>query len=414
MPDAGDHLHAWRRGTFRDFFLGRYAVEAEFAGFETRRLPDVRIRAGENRQVMLLPVEGQKDAVVVRQDRQSAAADPRGPSFGTTLTREALEALSDDPDTLRQQLQDMAGPGAVIKVDSFEGGALPPKAQIRSIRISRDQFAAENHNAGGTQIEIVTQPGIGPVRFNSAMRLRADQFGGGSPFVPERGPEQNRNYFMNATGTLVPQKASFNLFGSFSDTFDTPNVNAATSNVHRAEAVRIRQPRDNWNVNANVDYAVTLDQTLRFAFDTGHIDNQNLGIGAFDQETRAYSTESSNYRVRAQHFGPLGRRAFFRNRLQIAWADSESRSAVEAPTIRVNDAFTIGGAQVAGGQHSRTFGVGSDLDYVRGIPHVQSRSQLRRRPVPIERHDQLPRHVYVREPRRLRRRQAAQLHAPPR
>ena len=109
---------------------GRYTVEGSFPGFETRLVKDVRIRAGENRQVLLLPIAGLKDAVNVEQSRQEANVNPRGPSFGTTLTREQLEALSDDPDVLRQQLQDMAGPGAVIRVDSFEGGALPPKAQI--------------------------------------------------------------------------------------------------------------------------------------------------------------------------------------------------------------------------------------------------------------------------------------------
>jgi hypothetical protein len=71
---------------------------------------------------------------------------------------------------LRQQLQEMAGPGAMIKVDSFEGAALPPKAQIRSIRISRDQVAAENHSAGGTQVEIITQPDGSP-RPSSARRV---------------------------------------------------------------------------------------------------------------------------------------------------------------------------------------------------------------------------------------------------
>ena len=44
-----------------------------------------------------------------------------------------IEALSDDPTVLQQQLQDMAGPGAVIRIDGFEGGALPAKAMIRSI-----------------------------------------------------------------------------------------------------------------------------------------------------------------------------------------------------------------------------------------------------------------------------------------
>ena len=137
---------------------GRYTVRAEFPGFETRTLPEVRVRAGDNKQVMMLPIAGVQDSVTVERNKQETAAD-RQSTFGTVLTREQLEALSDDPDILRQQLQDMAGPGAVIKVDSFEGAALPPKAMIRSIRISRDQFAAENHSAGGTRWRSSRSPG---------------------------------------------------------------------------------------------------------------------------------------------------------------------------------------------------------------------------------------------------------------
>ena len=39
---------------------------------------------------------------------------------------------------------------------------------------------------------------------------------------------------------------------------------------------------------------------------------------------------------------------------------------MELPTIRVNDAFTRGGARVSGGQRAFGFTFGSDLDYVRG------------------------------------------------
>ena len=74
------------------------------------------------------------------------------------MTREQIEALSDDPDELRRQLIDIAGPDAKILVDSFEGRDLPPKALIKSIRITRDQFAPEVHFAGELRIEILTQP----------------------------------------------------------------------------------------------------------------------------------------------------------------------------------------------------------------------------------------------------------------
>jgi hypothetical protein len=82
---------------------------------------------------------------------------------------------------------------------------------IRSIRISRDQFAAENHSAGGISIEIITQPGLGPIRYNTAFRFRGGSLSGRSPFTPVRGPEQMRNYMMGLNGALVQNKASFNL-----------------------------------------------------------------------------------------------------------------------------------------------------------------------------------------------------------
>ena len=346
---------------------GRYAIRAEFAGFETRMLPDVRVRNGNNKQVLMLPVEGHKETVLVGQDKQAAAADPRGSSFGSVLTREQLEQLSDDPDVLRQQLQDMAGPGAVINVDSFEGGALPAKSQIRSIRISRDQFAAEFHAAGGINIEIITQPGSGPIRMGVNYRMIGDGLTGRSPFTPTRGPESDRNIGVNLNGTLIKNKSSFGAFFNNTRRTQSPNINIATgSGQTRAEALATRQRTDGFNANVNVDYALTVDQTLRFAFGANQNNNTNLGIGQWDEEERAYARDSLNGFARLQQIGPLGRRGFLRTRFQYAWTDTTQAAAFEAPTIRVLDAFTRGGAQVAGGQHARTIVLGSDLDYVRG------------------------------------------------
>ena len=62
---------------------------------------------------------------------------------------------------MAQQLQDLAGGNATIRVDSFAGAPLPPKALIKSIHIVRDAFAAENHSAESEGIDIITQPGQG-------------------------------------------------------------------------------------------------------------------------------------------------------------------------------------------------------------------------------------------------------------
>ena len=352
--------------TLSGLLPGRYTIQAEFPGFEKRLLADVRVRSGENKQVAVLPLQKLETSVTVAEDKQRTAADPRV-SFGTTLTREQIEALSDDPAVLQQQLQDMAGPGAVIRIDGFEGGALPAKAQIRSIRISRDQFAAEFHTAGGVSIEIITQPGLGPVRYFSNFRVRGSGLSGRSPFVGVKGPEGNMSYGFGAGGGLIKDKSSFNVNIFAIDSYDTPNLNVALPDGStRSEALPIRAPRDNLFLNAQMDYALTLDQTLRFGYNLSRFDNGNLGVGGYDEIERAYSNENHTHNARVQHFGPLGRRAFWRSRLQVIWADSSTESATQAPTIRVNDSFTSGGAQLSGGEHSRRFNVGSDLDYVRG------------------------------------------------
>jgi hypothetical protein len=344
---------------------GRYTIQVEFPGFETRRIPDVRVRSGENRQVAVLAIPKLEASVTVAQDRQEAAAD-RAQTFGTVLTRDEIEALSDDPATLQQQLQDMAGPGAVIRIDGFEGGALPSKAQIRSIRISRDQFAAENHSAGGVFIEVITQPGLGPIRYQTTLRMRDGSLSGRSPFVPVKGPEQSNIFGAGLGGALIKDKSSFFLSVFGINSYDTPNLNIATPAGQQSRALGLKAPRDNLFVNGQADYALTLNQTLRFGYNLTRLTNDNMGVGGYDESERAYSTETNNNTVRVQHFGPLGRRAVTRSRLQFFWSDIDSVSAIQAPTIRVLDAFTSGGAQQSGGIHSRTIDFGSDLDYVLG------------------------------------------------
>src|SRR5437867_576432 len=173
---------------------GRYLVQAEFAGFEPGLLREVRVRAGENKHVIVLAIKGFQDSVTVGRDAQESAADRRGGSFGSALTREQVEALSDDPDEMAKQLQDIAGGGAVLRVDSFEGGKLPSKAQIKSIHITRHAFAAENHHAGGLFIDIITQPGLGPMRGGGRYNLRDGSLASRSPFTPTKGPERTQNF----------------------------------------------------------------------------------------------------------------------------------------------------------------------------------------------------------------------------
>lgn len=54
------------------------------------------------------------------------------------LMLEQLAGLPDNPEAMRQALFSIAGPDAILRVDGFEGGLLPPKNHIESIHIGRE------------------------------------------------------------------------------------------------------------------------------------------------------------------------------------------------------------------------------------------------------------------------------------
>lgn len=362
--------------TVPDLAPGRYSIKAEFDGLDTLTLADVRLRAGDNRQSMVLPLPKMSDTVTVGVDRQAAAAD-RNRAFGSALTREQIESLSNDRVEMQRQLAEMAGVEAIIRVDTFEGADLPPKAQIKSIHITRDAFAAENHAAGGVFIDIVTQPGIGPLRGGFNTRLRAGGLSATSPFVTRKGPEQLQNYNVNIGGTIKPEVSSFSVNFSTNYAYDTPILRVALPNGSTvSETFGQRVPQNNFSVSALVDYALTKDQTLRFGVSGSRFTSDHLGVGAYDLPGRAFSADSSNFAVRVQETGPIGRRFFINTRVGVNYIQNSSRSDLEEITQIVNDAFTSGGQQRAGGRNIVGAYIASDLDYVRGIHSFRTGIQL--------------------------------------
>jgi Carboxypeptidase regulatory-like domain len=357
--------------TFERLTPGRYSITAEFSGFQTQTLPDVRIRSGENKQLIVLPLERLQSSITVERDRQQAASD-RDVTFGTVLTREQIDALSDDPDELRRQLLDIAGPGATLLVDSFEGRDLPPKALIKSIRVTRDAFAAEVHFAGDLRIEVLTQPGMGPVRGNLRSGFYDSVMDGKNPLVNQTGPAQSWMYGVGLNGTLINERASFNVNFNGQDSYSTPVIYAATPIGQVTTTTPLRSPADNYFYNGGIDYALTRDQVLRVNLQGSRFTRGNLGVGSQDLVGRSYSSEDRQFGLFVQQNGPIGRRFVLNTRFSMFGNDSEARSALEEMTIVVNDAFTSGGAQRRGGTHARNYWFNSDLDYVRGIHSMRA------------------------------------------
>ena len=210
--------------------LGRYSITAEFPGFELGLLRDIRINRGDNKHVVVLPL---KRTGRVGDRRAGRVRRPRRPGRTRTFGLSAHAASrSTRCRTIRPRCSGRSRKSPVrtpiIRVDSFEGQQLPPKSQIKSIHVTRDQFAAETEQPGSTFVDVITQPGVGPIRGGANFSFRDGSMSAKSQFTPTKGAEQFRGYGGNIGGALVKNKSNFSLSVNGQSNFSTPNLNAAT------------------------------------------------------------------------------------------------------------------------------------------------------------------------------------------
>src|SRR5207245_1684273 len=190
---------------------GRYTIQVESPGFEPYDAREVRVRPGDNRRDVKLKIARLAETVDVRRDPRERASDPRSDAFATVLGQAQIDELPDDPDEMEQALRDMAGPGAVIRVNGFRGGKLPPKNQIQQIRFRRNMFAADTHEPGFMSVDITTKPGLDTWRGATNIGFRNAALNARNAFAPTKGDEQHQRYGFSLNGPLWKQHTSLAL-----------------------------------------------------------------------------------------------------------------------------------------------------------------------------------------------------------
>jgi hypothetical protein len=138
----------------------------------------------------------------------------------------------------------------------------------------------------------------------------------------------------NIGGALIERKSNFSLSVNGRSDYTTPNLNVAMPAGTRAEVLNLRQPNNNVNVNALVDYALTKDQILRVVHSQFVNTSKNLGIGAYDLQERAFSRENRGLQFRLQEAGPIGSRLFLNTRVTMGLFRATAQSALDAPKAR--------------------------------------------------------------------------------
>jgi len=189
--------------SFREIPSGIYTLTVTADGFAALTKTNVSIAGGQMRtQDVSIKIAVQEQDITVTDRNRGVSVNPDENGGAIILNGNDLDALSDDPDQLQNELQALAGPaagpnGGEIYVDGFQGGQLPPKSSIREIRINQNPFSAEFNRIGYGRIEILTKPG-------------SDKFSG---HIGSFGSTSA----LNTANPLVQQQPSYYLFSAQGD-----------------------------------------------------------------------------------------------------------------------------------------------------------------------------------------------------
>src|SRR5262245_47583044 len=343
-------------------------IHVEAAGFAAHDAP-VTLRRGTNTQTVTLTIEGFQEQVQV-DDTAAAVQESGSASTTNVLDESVVEQLPDDPDELQAVLEQMAGGvGAVFRVNGFTGGRLPNREDIRQIRFRTNSFAADNHDAGRVQIEIITRPNVTAWNGNLNANIRNDIFNARDAFAATKTPQNIARFGGGIRGPLVVRKTSLRLNLERNESNTAANIYALTPDGSPFLGF-VSNPSHNTFGVVGIEHALTDMQTLRVEYQRQQNVSRNGGVGGFNLPERANNRDNGNGQLRAQVQGLFGRSTL--NEFHVEWRDNWNNqlSVSNAPSINVLDAFNAGGSGINTRSNQRTFDIEDNLDFTIGRKHA--------------------------------------------
>jgi hypothetical protein len=345
------------RGGYRvgDLAPGVYRVRITSGGFAPFEDANVAVAAGSTRTLSVrLEIAQSKQNVTISDGTPQVGVDPSQNAGQIVLRGSDLDAFSDDPEDLANELQMLAGPspgpdGGQIFIDGFSAGIMPPKASIREVRVNQNPFSAEYDRVGFGRIDVVTKPGSekyhGQASFDFANRALTAR----NPFlVGPLVPNYRQEQFAGNFGGPVSKRASFFIDANRRITDENSLVtytalDAASNPV--AVSTAVVAPSWRTSVSPRFDYAITPNHTLTLRYSWADTNGRNQGINTqtFDQASQAYSQDNSQQSIQAVESSVLGARAINDIRFQFLHAQLSQSGVSTAPEVDVQGAFTSGG-----------------------------------------------------------------------
>ena len=336
---------------FRGLAPGKYTVQVNAKGFAQFLNGAVDVSPGQTQSLNIpLEIEVEKQDVTVTDQNTAVDVNPSSNASAIVLTGKDLDALSDDPDQLQQDLDALAGPsagpnGGQMYIDGFTAGQLPPKASIREIRINQNPFSAEFDKLGYGRIEIFTKPGTDNYHGQLFVSGNSSAFNSMNPFVNQQPGYYSTQYSASVGGPLS-KKASF-FFDAQRRNIDDQSIISAVvldpSLNQTPFSAAIATPRTRTNIGPRFDYQVTPNNTLTARYQYWKNTESNEDVGQFSLASQGIDTSETEHTLQLSDTQVFGSKIVNETRFQYVRENNRQIPVSTDPTIDVMGAFTGGG-----------------------------------------------------------------------
>ena len=348
---------------------GTYALTVTMQGFASFVRQGLRIGEAPQTVNAKLALQTQQTVVTVSTDDNHVSVDQDSNASQSVLKGKDLDALSDDPDELQQELTALAGPaagpnGGQIYIDGFTGGQLPPKSSIREIRINQNPFSAQYDKPGFGRVEVFTKPGTDKLHGSIQLNGIDKAFNTGSVFIAP-GTFQPDYHTIFAFGSVtgpISKKASYSVGGYYRDIQDNavvrpPAIYATSSNsgsfcLPNTPGCSIFtnynfvqfEPQTRYEIAPRLDFALGDKNTLtaRFQFERNTLQNQ--GIGGSLLPSAGYNNTNQETTLQLSDTQIFSAKVINETRFEYQRPTTTITPLSTAATINVQGGFSGGGS----------------------------------------------------------------------
>lgn len=340
---------------------GSYTITANAEGFNLAEPLIVMVRAERpNVKNISLSIAVDQQQVIVTGQNSGVDISPDNNAGSIVIKGKDLDALSDDPDQLQDELKALAGPaagpnGGQIYIDGFTGGQLPPKSSIREIRINQNPFSAQYDKLGYGRIEILTKPGTDKLHGSFMVNGNDSAFNSLNTFVTSEPPYYSTFLMGNVSGSLNTKSSWFmSAFQRKTQANSIVNaelldISGQTYNFSQA----VSNPQLRLDLSPRIDLQLTPNNTLTVRYMYDRIKNTNDGVSQFSLPGQGYNTLNEEQTLQVSDTQVLGARVINETKFQYIRNRDSQIPEVTTPTVTVQGAFTGGGNNIGTARDSQ-------------------------------------------------------------